>query len=202
MTEISLRLEPPFARIVLCRPDRRNAISLALCGGPSRRSAPRSRRARTCSWHWSRARAGTSSAGGDIAEFGHGFPRRCRDERLLADAVQDALKALIDSRPPDHRRDSRRRRRRWTRHRRRLRSPVLRCRRVSCDHAREAWFDLRPCRDAPAGRAHRRVARQRPAVHGWRDRDRRGPRDRTHRSTDRDRIRGDRARLCARTRGP
>ena len=30
MTEISLRFEPPFARIVLIRPERRNAITRAM----------------------------------------------------------------------------------------------------------------------------------------------------------------------------
>ena len=30
MTEISLRFEPPFARIVLSRPERRNAITRAM----------------------------------------------------------------------------------------------------------------------------------------------------------------------------
>ena len=94
MTDISLSFEPPFARILLNRPERRNAISRAM-----RRALPAIRgaiEARTDALVvLVEGAGGHFSAGADISEFGEVY----KDEtatRDYGDAIQDGLKALIE----------------------------------------------------------------------------------------------------------
>ena len=94
MTDISLRFEPPFARIVLNRPDRRNAISHAMWRALP--SDPRGDRGREDSWSRSlRARAKISAPAPTSlnSEKSIATPTATRD---YGDAVQDGLKALMD----------------------------------------------------------------------------------------------------------
>jgi enoyl-CoA hydratase/carnithine racemase len=94
MTDISVRFEPPFARIVLNRPDRRNAITRAMWRAlPAIRAAIEAREdalvtlVEGAGEHF--------SAGADIAELGEVY-RDAAAARDYGDAVQDGLKALMD----------------------------------------------------------------------------------------------------------
>jgi len=94
MTEISLRFEPPFARIVLNRPDRRNAISSAMWRAlPAIRASIEAREDLIVTLI--EGEGAHFSAGADIAELGEIYrdPHAARD---YGDAVQDGLKALMD----------------------------------------------------------------------------------------------------------
>jgi len=94
MTDISLRFEPPFARVVLNRPERRNAMNRAMW-----RALPAIRTAIEASGDVLVALvegAGADfSAGADISEFDEVYrdPAATRD---YGDAIQDGLKALMD----------------------------------------------------------------------------------------------------------
>jgi enoyl-CoA hydratase/carnithine racemase len=94
MTEISLRFEPPFARIVLNRPERRNAISRAMWRAlPAIRASIEAREDLLVALV--EGEGGHFSAGADISELGDIY----RDDaaaRDYGDAVQDGLKALRD----------------------------------------------------------------------------------------------------------
>jgi Enoyl-CoA hydratase/isomerase len=170
MTDISLRFEPPFARIVLSRPERRNAITRAMWRAlPAIRAAIEAREDLLVTLV--EGEGAHFSAGADIAELGDIY-RDAAATRDFGDAMQNGLKALMDiDRPtiaiirgvaigagawPGAR----------------LRSEVLRRRRAPRHYPRETRPDLRPCRDAPAGRTHRPVARQGSSVHRAPDRDR------------------------------
>src|SRR5271155_3248401 len=73
MTEISLRFEPPFARIVLNRPDRRNAISRAMWRAlPAIRAAIEAREDMLVAFV--EGEGAHFSAGADIAELGEIYP--------------------------------------------------------------------------------------------------------------------------------
>ena len=94
MTEISLRFEPPFARIVLNRPDRRNAITRAMWRAlPAIRAAIEAREDLLVTLVEGE---GTHfSAGADIAELGDIYPDPAAT-RDFGDAMQDGLKALME----------------------------------------------------------------------------------------------------------
>src|ERR1700684_166321 len=94
MTEISLRFEPPFARIVLSRPERRNAMTRAMWRPlPAIRAAiePREDLLLTLV----EGEGAHFSAGADITELGdiHADTAATRD---FGDAIQPSLKALMD----------------------------------------------------------------------------------------------------------
>src|SRR5580658_7702471 len=94
MTEISLRFEPPFARIVLNRPDRRNAISRAMWRAlPAIRAAIEAREDMLVALV--EGEGAHFSAGADISEFDEVY-RDAAATRDYGDAVQDGLKALMD----------------------------------------------------------------------------------------------------------
>src|SRR5580658_7262729 len=94
MTEISLRFEPPFARIVLNRADRRNAISRAMWRAlPAIRAAIETREDMLVALV--EGEGAHFSAGADISEFDEVF-RDAAATRDYGDAVQDGLKALMD----------------------------------------------------------------------------------------------------------
>jgi len=93
MTEISLRFEPPFARIILNRPERRNAITRAMWRAlPAIRAAIEAREDLMVALV--EGEGAHFSAGADIAELGEVYrdPAATRD---YGDAVQDGLKALM-----------------------------------------------------------------------------------------------------------
>lgn len=93
MTDIALNFEPPFARIVLNRPERRNAISRAMWRAlPAIRTAIEARADVLVTLV--EGEGGHFSAGADIAEFDEVYrdPAAARD---YGDAVQDGLRALI-----------------------------------------------------------------------------------------------------------
>ena len=94
MTDISLRFDPPFARVVLNRPDRRNAITRAMWRAlPAIRAAIEAREDILVALV--EGEGEHFSAGADIAELGEVYrdPAATRD---YGDAVQDGLKALMD----------------------------------------------------------------------------------------------------------
>jgi len=94
MTDIALQFEPPFARIVLNRPERRNAISRAMWRAlPAIRTAIEARQDILVALI--EGAGGHFSVGADIAEFGDVY-RDAAATRDYGDAVQDGLKALID----------------------------------------------------------------------------------------------------------
>jgi enoyl-CoA hydratase/carnithine racemase len=94
MTDISLLFEPPFARIVLNRPERRNAISRAMWRAlPAIRTAIEARQDALVVLV--EGKGGHFSAGADISEFDEVF-RDAPATRDYGDAVQDGLNALID----------------------------------------------------------------------------------------------------------
>ena len=93
MTEISLRFEPPFARIVLNRPDRRNAITRAMWRAlPAIRAAIEAREDLLVALV--EGEGAHFSAGADIVELGEIY-RDAAATRDYGDAVQDGLKALM-----------------------------------------------------------------------------------------------------------
>jgi enoyl-CoA hydratase/carnithine racemase len=94
MTDISLRFEPPFARIVLSRPDRRNAITHAMWRAlPAIRAAIEAREDLLVTLV--EGEGAHFSAGADIAELGEIYSDAAA-ARDYGDAVQDGLKALMD----------------------------------------------------------------------------------------------------------
>jgi len=94
MTDISLLFEPPFARVVLNRPERRNAISRAMWRAlPAIRTAIEARQDALVVLV--EGRGGHFSAGADISEFGEVY-RDAAAARDYGDAVQYGLRALID----------------------------------------------------------------------------------------------------------
>src|ERR1700728_376347 len=73
MTDISLRFEPPFARIVLNRPERRNAITRAMWRAlPAIRAAIEAREELLVTLV--EGEGAHFSAGADIAELGEIYP--------------------------------------------------------------------------------------------------------------------------------
>ena len=93
MTDIDLRFEPPLARVVLNRPERRNAISCVMW-----RALPV-----ICAAIGSRedvlvtlveGAGGHFSAGADISEFAEVY-RDAIATRDYSDAIQDGLRAMI-----------------------------------------------------------------------------------------------------------
>ena len=94
MTDISLRFEPPFARIILNRPERRNAITRAMWRAlPAIRAAIEARVDVLAALI--EGEGAHFSAGADIAEFDEVY-RDATATRDYGDAVQDGLKALMD----------------------------------------------------------------------------------------------------------
>jgi enoyl-CoA hydratase/carnithine racemase len=94
MTEISLRFEPPFAHIVLSRPERRNAITRAMWRAlPAVRAAIEAREDLLVALV--EGEGAHFSAGADIAELGEIYPDAAAT-RDYGDAVQNGLKALMD----------------------------------------------------------------------------------------------------------
>jgi enoyl-CoA hydratase/carnithine racemase len=94
MTEISLRFEPPFARIVLSRPERRNAITRAMWRAlPAIRAAIEAREDLMVTLV--EGEGAHFSAGADIAELGEIY-QDAAATRDYGDAVQDGLKALME----------------------------------------------------------------------------------------------------------
>jgi enoyl-CoA hydratase/carnithine racemase len=94
MTDISLLFEPPFARVVLNRPERRNAISRAMWRAlPAIRAAIEARQDALVVLV--EGRGGHFSAGADISEFDEVY-RDAAAARDYGDAVQDGLRALIE----------------------------------------------------------------------------------------------------------
>src|ERR1700760_4423942 len=94
MTDISLRFEPPFARIVLSRPERRNAITLAMWRAlPTIRAAIEAREDVLVTLV--EGEGADFSAGADLVELGE-ISRDATAARDYGDAVQDGLKAIIE----------------------------------------------------------------------------------------------------------
>jgi enoyl-CoA hydratase/carnithine racemase len=94
MTDISLRFEPPFARIVLNRPERRNAITRAMWRAlPAIRLAIEAREDMLVALI--EGAGGHFSAGADISEFDEVY-RDAAATRGYGDAVQDGLKAVME----------------------------------------------------------------------------------------------------------
>ena len=94
MADISLLFEPPFARIVLNRPERRNAISRAMWRAlPAIRAAIEARMDALVVLV--EGEGGHFSAGADISEFDEVY-RDAAAARDYGDAIQDGLKALIE----------------------------------------------------------------------------------------------------------
>ena len=94
MTEISLRFEPPFARVVLNRPERRNAITRAMWRAlPAIRAAIEAREDLLVTLV--EGEGAHFSAGADIAELGDIY-RDATATRDFGDAMQNGLKALMD----------------------------------------------------------------------------------------------------------
>ena len=94
MTEISLRFEPPFARIVLNRPERRNAITRAMWRAlPAIRAEIEAREDLLVTLL--EGEGAHFSAGADIAELGGIYPDPAAT-RDFGNAMQDGLKALMD----------------------------------------------------------------------------------------------------------
>src|SRR5271165_3421141 len=94
MTDIALHFEPPFARIVLNRPERRNAISRAMWRAlPAIRAAIEARADALVVLV--EGEGGHFSAGADISEFDAAY-RDATATRDYGDAIQDGLRALIE----------------------------------------------------------------------------------------------------------
>jgi len=93
MTEISLRFEPPLARVVLNRPERRNAITLAMWRAlPAIRAAIETRDDLLVTLV--EVEGAHFSAGADIAELGDIY-RDAAATRDFGDAMQNGLQALM-----------------------------------------------------------------------------------------------------------
>ena len=132
MTEISLRFEPPFARIVLDRPERRNAITRAMWRAlPAIRAAIEARDDLLVALV--EGEGAHFSAGADIAELGDIY-RDAAATRDLWRRDPGRPQGAHGPRPPDHRGHPRRRHRRRAWAGAGLRSEVLRRRRASRDH--------------------------------------------------------------------
>ena len=94
MTDISLRFEPPFARIVLNRPERRNAITRAMWRAlPAIRTAIEARGDMLVTLV--EGEGAHFSAGADISEFDDTYADAATT-RDYGDAVQDGLRALME----------------------------------------------------------------------------------------------------------
>ena len=94
MTDISLRFEPPFARVVLNRPERRNAVTSAMWRAlPAMRAAIEAREDLLVTLV--EGEGAHFSAGADIAELGDIYPD-APATRDFGDAMQDGLKALME----------------------------------------------------------------------------------------------------------
>src|SRR6201996_2368565 len=94
MTEISLRYEPPFARIVLNRPERRNAITCAMWRAlPAIRTAIEAREDLLVVLV--EGEGAHFSAGADIVELGDIYLDSAAT-RDFGDAMQNGLKALME----------------------------------------------------------------------------------------------------------
>ena len=94
MTEISLRFEPPFARVVLNRPERRNAITSAMWRAlPAIRAAIEAREDLLVTLV--EGEGAHFSAGAEFAELGDIYPDPAAT-RDFGDAMQDGLKALMN----------------------------------------------------------------------------------------------------------
>jgi enoyl-CoA hydratase/carnithine racemase len=94
MTDISLSFEPPFARIVLNRPERRNAISCAMWRAlPAIRTSIEARPDALVVLV--EGAGGHFSAGADISEFDEVY-KDAAATRDYGDAIQDGLNALIE----------------------------------------------------------------------------------------------------------
>ncbi|HEX9170527.1 MAG TPA: enoyl-CoA hydratase-related protein [Roseiarcus sp.] len=94
MSDISLRFEPPFARIVLNRPERRNAITRAMWRAlPAIRAEIEAREDLLLALL--EGEGAHFSAGADISEFDEVY-RDAASTRDYGDAVQDGLRALMD----------------------------------------------------------------------------------------------------------
>ena len=94
MTEISVRFEPPFARIVLSRPERRNAMTRAMWRAlPAIRVAIEAREDLLVTLV--EGEGAHFSAGADITELGEIY-RDAAGTRNFGDAMQNGLKALMD----------------------------------------------------------------------------------------------------------
>jgi enoyl-CoA hydratase/carnithine racemase len=94
MTDISLRFEPPFARIVLSRPERRNAITRAMWRAlPAIRAAIEAREDLLVTLV--EGEGAHFSAGADIAELGDIY-RDAAATRDFGDVMQNGLKALME----------------------------------------------------------------------------------------------------------
>ena len=94
MTDISLSFEPPFARIVLNRPERRNAISRAMWRAlPAIKTAVEARADALVVLV--EGAGGHFSAGADISEFDEVY-KDATATRDYGDAIQSGLKALIE----------------------------------------------------------------------------------------------------------
>ena len=135
MTEISLRFEPPFARVVLNRPERRNAMTRAMWRAlPAIRAAIEAREDLLVTLV--EGEGAHFSAGADITELSDIYrdPAATRD---FGDAMQNGLKALMDLDRPTIAviRGVAIGARAWPRAR--LRSEVLRRRGAPCHHPRE-----------------------------------------------------------------
>ncbi len=93
MTDISLSFEPPFARIVLNRPERRNAISRAMWRAlPAIQTAIEARPDALVVLV--EGAGGHFSAGADISEFGEVY-KDAAATREYGDAIQDGLRAIM-----------------------------------------------------------------------------------------------------------
>ena len=93
MTDISLSFEPPFARIVLNRPERRNAISRAMWRAlPTIQTAIEARTDALVVLV--EGAGGHFSAGADISEFGEVY-KDAAATRDYGDAIQDGLRAIM-----------------------------------------------------------------------------------------------------------
>ncbi len=94
MTDISLSFEPPFARIVLNRPERRNAISRAMWRAlPAIRASIEARPDALVVI--AEGAGGHFSAGADISEFDEVY-KDAAATRDYGDAIQDGLRALME----------------------------------------------------------------------------------------------------------
>src|SRR5579863_4111688 len=94
MTDITLRFEPPFARIFLNRLERRNAITRAMWRAlPAIRAAIEAREDMLVALI--EGEGADFSAGADISELGEVY-RDATAARDYGDAVQDGLKALME----------------------------------------------------------------------------------------------------------
>jgi enoyl-CoA hydratase/carnithine racemase len=94
MTDIALNFEPPLARVLLNRPERRNAITRAMWRAlPAIRAAIEAHQDVLIALI--EGAGAHFSVGADISEFDEVY-RDIGSARDYADAVQDGLKALID----------------------------------------------------------------------------------------------------------